>query len=104
MEEVIGPQLDQEARGKAKIAAMQDFYGACFLRIMSPLQVREHSGYQAGCHRHGCLCCVSGRHAPRWCCMTCLMIRPTQPTATIMQCCAWMLGSEATPCYWHKQK
>ncbi len=34
-------QVAHEAKGKAKIAAMQEFYSTCFLRIMKPIQARS---------------------------------------------------------------
>ncbi len=34
-------QVAHEAKGKAKIAAMQEFYSTCFLRIMTPIQARS---------------------------------------------------------------
>ena len=34
-------QVAHEAKGKAKIAAMQEFYSTCFLKILTPLQVRH---------------------------------------------------------------
>ena len=34
-------QVAHEAKGKAKIAAMQEFYSTCFLKILTPLQVRD---------------------------------------------------------------
>ena len=33
-------QVAHEAKGKAKIAAMQEFYSTCFLKILLPVQAR----------------------------------------------------------------
>ena len=45
-------QVAHEAKGKAKIAAMQECYSTCFLRIMTPIQARRAASAppRTNCH------------------------------------------------------